>query len=67
MDVLRQGHSQFVISSVAYKPLILGSMYPLDDFSCVAIVGADFHVLSSNCQQNYQFLAIYIKFYLWTY
>lgn len=44
MDVLRQGHSQFVISSVAYKPLILGSKYPLDDFSCVAIVGAVFHV-----------------------
>lgn len=67
MDVFRQGHSQFVISSVAYKPLILGSEYPLDDFSCVAIVGAVFHVLSSICQRNYQFLAIHIKFYLWTY
>ena len=49
-DVLRQGHSQFVVRSVAYEPLILGSKYPPEDFSRVIIVAPLFFVVRSICQ-----------------
>ena len=39
-DILRQGHSKSVVSSVAYEPPILGNKYPPEDLSCVANVEA---------------------------